>query len=868
MMRSAWLSRRQPPRCGAPPAPARSDKGLYVAYPPMARLARPVLILLVALAIPVAAAAAAPGAPLAGAPPPAAQQKAAPTPGAEQKAQPPPAPVSIPVPEITKQAEGMTKLRRDLEALAVPPPAIDAIHARLPEVSARLGRQMDTTIEALKQEPARTIVDRMAQTWQVSRLELAGDVEVLTKRATQLESALDQLAGLRARWTQTRADAQASRVPAAVVQRVDAVQADIEAMRARLQAQRAATLVLQDRVGQAVAQCQDALARIEEFQQVNLKRTFARDSLPIWSPELRGHHFEEVAAAARKAAVTSAALLRRYAGDHAVRVFLHGLLFIGLVLMARAARRRARGPAAAGEGALPAAALFDRPYSAAAVAALAATYWIYPPGRPRLVGDVVAFLVMLPLLRLVRLRVRPALAPALYGLAAVFLADRVRAQLAVVPLGDQAFLMLEMLAAVAWLAWLLGSERRRAPAGERSAAEGLTVWSATAALALCVASFAAAAYGAMRLGRMLGSGLLFSAFLALGLCTALQVTDALLAFALRVWPLRRLRMVERHRDFLARRAHRLLGWIAAGLWAIGSLRNVGLLDPVLALGQAALAAELRRGTIGISLGDVLAFVLTVWLAFLLSAGIRFVLEEDVYPRLHLGHGLPYGISSLLHYAILCLGFLLAVGALGVDLTKLTVLTGAFGVGLGFGLRDVVNNFVSGLIVLFERPIRPGDAIQMGEVAGEVRRIGIRSTMVRTPEGADVIVPNACLVSEKVTNWTFSDRLRRLDVRVGVAYGSAPEKVLELLGGVAAAHPGVLAEPPPLALFLGFGDSALNFELRAWTNRFNRWVEIRSDLGVAVYAALRGAGMEIPLPQHEVHLREGGGAAEGRAEGAR
>jgi small-conductance mechanosensitive channel len=300
----------------------------------------------------------------------------------------------------------------------------------------------------------------------------------------------------------------------------------------------------------------------------------------------------------------------------------------------------------------------------------------------------------------------------------------------------------------------------------------------------------------------------------------------------------------------------LFCWIMAALWAGAILRHLGLLSSALALGQAALAAELRRGAIGISLGDVLAFILTVWLAFLLSAGIRFVLEEDVYPRLRLARGLPYVISSLLHYAILLLGFLLAVAALGVDLSKATILAGAFGVGLGFGLQGVVNNFVSGLIVLFERPIRVGDAIQMGDVAGEVRRIGIRSTTLRTPEGADVIVPNASLVAEKVTNWTLSDRRRRIDVPVGVAYGSPPDKVLDLLLEVARAHPGVLAEPAPLALFLGFGDSALNFELRAWTNRSDQWLEVRSELAVAMYAALRDAGIEIPFPQHEVRLRQG------------
>ncbi|HEY7675655.1 MAG TPA: mechanosensitive ion channel domain-containing protein [Candidatus Methylomirabilis sp.] len=818
--------------------------------------------------------AAAQGAPAAGAPPPVAQQKA--PAGGEQKTQErkapaPPAPTAIPVPEIVRRAEEAAKLLRDLEALAAPSAAIDAIQARLPEVSARLGPEIESTIETLKESPPGTIVDRLQQSWRASRLELVANVEVLTKRATQLEGALDQLAGLRARWTQTRADARASRAPAAVLQRVDAVLADIEATRARLQAQRAATLVLQDRVAQEVERCEDALARIDRHRQGEWTRLFVRTTPPIWSLEVRERHLAELPARAHEAAVASLAQIRQFVSDNAVGLLLQGLVFIGLAIMARGARRRARGLAAAGEEAPPAAALFDRPYSSAAVAALALTLWMFP-GRPRVVTDAIGALMLLPMLRVVGPVVGPALAPALYALGALCLFDRIRANLAVVPLADQALMLLDMLAAVAGLAWLLGSGRlRRAPAGEPMAPEVPPARRATAVFVLAVfaGSFAAAAYGAMDLARKFGATLLISIFVAIMSYAAVRVVDGLLAFALRVWPLRRLGMVEGHRYLLERRGHRLLCWIMAAAWAVSSLRLLGAWDGVVDLAQAALAAELRQGTIGISLGDVLAFALTVWLAFLLSAGIRFVLEEDVYPRLHLARGLPYVVSSLLHYAILFLGFLLAVGALGVDLNKLTVLTGAFGVGLGFGLRDVVNNFVSGLIVLFERPIRQGDAIQMGDLAGEVRRIGIRATTVRNWEGAEVIVPNASLVAEKVTNWTHSDRLRRMDVPVGVAYGSAPEKVLELLLAVARAHPGVLAEPAPQALFLGFGESALNFELRAWTSRFSQWVVFRSELGVGVYAALRHAQIEIPVPQREVRLREGGGAAVGsRAEGAR
>jgi len=807
-------------------------------------VARPVFVLLVALATP-AVAAAAPDWPTTGVAP-AVQQKA------------PPAPVSIPIPEISRQAEEVTKLLRDLKALAAPLLAIDAIQAGLSEVSARLGPELESTTETLKHDPSLAILDRLTQSWQASRLEQAGKVEVLTKRATQFEDALDRLEALRATWTQTRADARASRAPAAVVRRVDVVLAGIEAVRARLHGQRGATLVLQDRVSQEVARCEDALARIDRFRQGALGQLFARDTLPIWSVEVRLREAGELPARVRDAVVLNVAQLRQFIGAYPARLLLHGLIFIALVLMARAARRRARGPASAAEGGLPAAALFDYPYSSAAVAALASTLWIYPD-RPRLVGDVVGVLLLLPGLRIVRPLVGPAMAPALYALAALILADRVRAELAVVPLADQALLLLEMPAAMAGLAWLLAfGWLSRAPAGERIVPERLRAMRVAAGIALgtCAASFVAAAYGNISLAGLLGSGLIGSAFMLMMLYAALRVADGLLAFALRVWPLRRLGMVERHRDLLERRAHRLLCWIMAGAWAVTTLRNVGLLDLALALGGAALATELRRGAIGISLGDVLAFVLTVWLAFLVSAFIRFVLEEDVYPRLRLTRGLPHVISSLLHYAILFLGFLLAVAALGVDLNKVTILVGAFGVGIGFGLQNVVNNFVSGLIVLFERPIRVGDAIQIGDVAGEVDRIGIRATTVRTWEGAEVIVPNASLVADKVTNWTLSDQRRRIDVPVMVAYGSAPDKVLDLLLGVARAHPSVLSEPAPLALFLGFGDSALKFELRVWTGRFDEWVETRSRLAVAMYAALRDAGIEIPFPQHEVRLRQG------------
>src|SRR5262249_22674858 len=156
-----------------------------------------------------------------------------------------------------------------------------------------------------------------------------------------------------------------------------------------------------------------------------------------------------------------------------------------------------------------------------------------------------------------------------------------------------------------------------------------------------------------------------------------------------------------------------------------------------------------------------AFAVTVWVAFTISSIIRFILQEDVFTRLRLARGLPAALSSLVHYFILLIGFLLRLAALGLDLHRVTILARALGVGLGLGLQNIVNNVVSGLILLVERPIQVGETVEIGDLLGEVHRIGIRSSTVRTWEGAEVIVPNGNLIADKVTNWTLSDRTRRI-----------------------------------------------------------------------------------------------------------
>jgi potassium efflux system protein len=276
-------------------------------------------------------------------------------------------------------------------------------------------------------------------------------------------------------------------------------------------------------------------------------------------------------------------------------------------------------------------------------------------------------------------------------------------------------------------------------------------------------------------------------------------------------------------------------------------------------GMMGVVFDLFRRPIGIdevhfTLGGALSVVLILLLGYFLANAFTFLLRKVLLPKLPLNRGVPYAISTIAYYVLLLLVALAALFATGVELNKFTVLTGALGVGLGFGLQNIVNNFVSGLILLFERPIHVGDTVEVGGLVGIVKRIGARSSTILTFQGAEVIVPNSNLISNQVINWTLSSQWRRVDVLVGVAFGTDPERVIKLLVGVAESHPGVLRERPPMAFFLGFGDSTLRFELRFWSAEQDTWFQLQSDVTVAVAKALKEAGIEIPFPQRDLRLR--------------
>jgi small-conductance mechanosensitive channel len=760
----------------------------------------------------------------------------------------------IPIPEIAQRAEQATTLLRTA-------PTFEASEFRETELELTaaadwIDRRHVSTTETLASSPSANALSSLADSWRAMRSRLVALNDKLTRRATLAQQRVEQIETMRATWVATQASAREAAAPSTVLEQIDGTMTVIVAARTNAGNGLAYVLGLQDRTVKGIARCDDALGRIAKTESARVGPLLTPDTPPMWAPDARTLTSEDLGQRLREAVRDMVDQARDYMTGQMARLPLQIALFALTFILMHLARRAARSSADKQPSEAAAAQVLELPLSSALVVTLIPTGWIYPE-PPGVVISAMSILVLLPAVLIVRRLASPAIGPAVYALAAFFLVDRVRDLCSVVPVLEQWVFVFQMLCGIVFLALAVRSERllrasgpELAPGWRRAIVAVLWVQ-----MFLLITAVFTGVSGHMRLARLVGSAVLGSDYAALVLYAGVRVGEGFIAYALRALPLSRLLIVQRHRPLVQRRLTVFLRWLSLGAWGYFALSALGVIGPLSAAGATVLGARYARGAVSLSLGDVAAFALTVWAVFVVSSFVRFVLDEEVYPRVRLPHGVAYALGTIVHYVIVVIGFLLAVAALGIDVNRLTIVAGALGVGVGIGLQGVVANFVSGLILLLERRLHVGDAVQLGTLEGRIREIGMRASTIRTWDGAEVIVPNAALTSERVTNWTLSDTLRRVTLEVGVAYSADPRRTLEILHGVASAHPKAVPDPPPLALCTGFGDSALKFELRVFT-RVDDAPSFLSDLAIAVHAALSAAKIEIPFPRRDLHILDG------------
>ena len=757
--------------------------------------------------------------------------------GAQQfsSAETKPSPTFSPIPlsEIASHAESTTRFVQSIETTLSKDRVTATVEKSLPPLTSEIELREAEMAKYLAGVIPLELLHSMEVVLQRYGDQLSSWNNDLTERAKILNGQIAQLDRLSKIWKSTLTLPQLSKTAPEIPERVQGLIDLIGRTEQAAESLRERDLTLQGHVLEATARLQSVAPAFEQAQADAVKNLFVQDSSPLW--RLGVEQRREKSQASLIPAASLALLITYIRREPAVFV-LHAAIILFFFLVISWLRRGVHKWTEEESSLRRVAPVFNLPFSTAITLSFLIMGSIYSMA-PFLLRAILWGVLLIAISFILRRLIDRALFPIIYALIVLYFVDQLRLITALLPLGRLVF-SAEMLGGNLFLIWLIWS-RRSPTVGVNTTKLFARAIRLAIQIGLVVfpLTLLANVFGYVNFANLLWGGALRSAYVGANVFVALRIVEGLVIISLGTRPLGLIRVVRRNRPMLQRRIRGVTVFLAFVYWASLTLDFFGLRTPLITGTEEVLRANLAIGSFSISLRQVLVFVATVWAAFAVSRFLRFLLEEDIYHHWHLARGVPQAISTMVHYAVLLTGFFVGLAVFGVDLTKVTILAGAFTVGVGFGLQTVINNFVCGLILLFERPIKVGDIIQIDTDIGEVRRIGIRACVIRTTDGSEVIAPNGTIISNKVTNWTLSDRYRAIEVPVTVARGAAPQHVIEVLKRVAVNHPGVTKEPVPQAYAVSFSSNTVIFNLRAWTERYEDWVQVRSDLSVAVDEAL-------------------------------
>lgn len=294
--------------------------------------------------------------------------------------------------------------------------------------------------------------------------------------------------------------------------------------------------------------------------------------------------------------------------------------------------------------------------------------------------------------------------------------------------------------------------------------------------------------------------------------------------------------------------------IAAVLWTVKLLENLDIDDYVYAKAGDFLTHSYNVGKSSFTFGSVVIFVFVIWLSIIISRVISYFYDYAEQQSNVRSDAKKNKTSILLiRLSVFSIGFIAAIIFSGIPLTEVTIIVGALGVGIGFGLQNIVNNLVSGVILAIEKPVQVGDIIEVGNRSGTIKEIGIRSSKIEAGDGSELIVPNGDLISQHVINWTLSNNNRRVELIVGVAYGSDINKIEELLKKIVRNRPDIMQQPPPLVFLHNFSESSVDFRILFWAADIGKWLSLKSDVMGQIYTEFAANGIEIPHPKRDIQV---------------
>jgi small-conductance mechanosensitive channel len=769
------------------------------------------------------------------------------TPPVAPVAAPPPPPETIPLTDIAPRGEKLTQTLRELSHRLPSESELIAFQELHREQQQLVRERIKQSTAAVAEGATLVEIREQLREWRTHSVVEARDRKTLRDWGAACEETLVLLAQERAVWEETLKIVQKLKEFRTATVPVRAALKEIQATEAEAGHRLRTVLDLQVRLSHDSLAVADAVEKLTLARQRVRAHLFTPDAPPLWVSGPQAQSTEALMdlllrSLNRAYRAVTAFLMTEYRLVTAVTLVM--LITVGVAYRIAGAISKATSD----EATLRAVQILRRPIALAVALASPLALLSYPLARMTTVLFL-AQLFLVPLTRLLPFYVSAT--RLVYLLAAFFAGNGLIGILDLDTYSRRQLLAILFSTTLAILAWW-GRPARLRRGGTPSQAIGKEILFARWFMMPLAVILLTNVFGFVLLSHLLRLAILLCCCFGFVLYTVARVLGTLFAALVRRPRMRSLASVRLYEPSLVAWAGRLFICCAFLWWVYVTLHLLEASDAAAGALSAVLNASL--GAKGLfSIGDLLGFLSVVTLGYLFASGVRFVLREEILPHWRLSRGVPETISNSLYYILLLLVFFMSLAAAGVQLDKLTVLTGAFGVGIGFGLQNVVNNFVSGLILQYERPIRVGDILEVGALAGEIHRIGVRSSTMRTFQGAEVIIPNSTLVSDQVINWTLSEPRRRVEIPIHTAYGTDPERVIQILIGVAESQTEVLRNPPPSAVFQGFGESSLDFLLMFWADQANHF-RLRSDVAIGINRALNQAGIEIPFPQREVRLQ--------------
>ena len=673
--------------------------------------------------------------------------------------------------------------------------------------------------------------------------------EQATARASRRDAQLDELRRRDQEWQRLTATARERNAPASVLEIAADTETEIERTRVQLESDRNASLEL---LGTIAGLQHLAMTLEQELRQ--RRETIEAGSqtaaeAPLWAAEAwdASSGIEEAATTFRRHGAAILSHLR----DHAWTVLgVFVLVWLASHWLLRATGKRVRDGMQKDSASLRGAAVFMQPSSAAMLCAIVGLFWFGPPA-PAAFSYLLGAILPIPAAALAITVFAKPIRLSICTIAAVLCSMSLEPFIESMPLLGK-MLHLVQAGATALAIW---TDYRHGRIGQALPVVRPVViqWLGGIVCGALLSSMVLEIVGQVGIARTLRTAVLGGLGLAM-IFAALGFVLVALALALvHIRPISALPVVRNQRWTIMLTLRRWIRYLVAAVWALTTLQYAGLLTAVSERYESLLAAEVRIGEITIDISSIAAGAGILFATWIVSSIVRFVLAGKSMSGAHIAEDLTFAISKLLRYAIAVAGLVFALAVMGLDLTKVTILAGALGLGIGFGLQNIVQNFISGLILLFERPIKINDIAKVDELMGTVKEMNMRSTVIETFDGAEVIVPNADLVSKTVTNWTKSNRRRRAEIDVNVAYSSEPQAVLDLLERIGKSHKEVMTDPEPFAEFVGFGEGSLRFRLYVWLTDLAEVVRTPSRIRQEILEAINAAGISIPVPQRDVRV---------------